>query len=173
MQSLKKIVNNGLIILGLSFGVSVSASSSPSVLSNDEIVEAINIIDEEYENSAEQGNIEAQYNLATEFYNGWGRAKDYHNAFRWYQKAANQGNAPAQYALGSMYRKGQGVRQDYTKAVEWYQKAANQGNVEAQNNLGTMYYQGHGVRKNQAKAKEWYGMACDNGSQKGCDNYRY
>ena len=59
MQSLKKIVNNGLIILGLSFGGSVLASSQPSVLSNGEIVEAINVIDEKYEKSTEQGNLEA------------------------------------------------------------------------------------------------------------------
>lgn len=35
------------------------ASSQPSVLSNGEIVEAINVIDEKYEKSTEQGNLEA------------------------------------------------------------------------------------------------------------------
>jgi hypothetical protein len=170
MQSLKKIVINGLIFLGLSFGISVPASSSP--LSNDEIREAMQIIDKENEKSAEQGNLEAQSNLATEYYNGWGRAKDYHKAFMWFQESANQGDASAQYALGLMYRKGQGVRQDYAKAIKWYEKAANQGNIEAQNNLGTMHYHGFGVSKSLTKAKKWYGIACDNGSQKGCDNYR-
>ena len=172
MKSYKKILADGVIVLGLSFGVSVTASSMPSVVSNAEIESVIKAMDKEHEKSAEQGGLEAQYNLAEEYYNGWDRVKDYHEAFKWFQEAANQGYAPAQYALGLMYRKGQGVRQDDTKAVMWYQKAASQGNIEAQNNLGTMYYHGYGVSKNGAEAKKWYGMACDNGSQKSCDNYR-
>ena len=117
---------------------------------------------------AQNGDTEAQVDLAYEYYSQGNHAK----AFEWNTKAANQGYAGAQYNLGLMYHKGHGVRQDYQKAVEWYTKAANQGIAEAQFNLGLMYYNGEGVRQNKSTAKRYFGQACDNGLQLGCDHYR-
>ena len=85
--------------------------------------------------SAEEGILEAQFNLGVMYTCGQGVKQDYFKAVEWYQKAAEQGNASAQYILGLMYDAGQGVKQDYIKAVEWYQKAAEQGHAEAQFNL--------------------------------------
>ena len=122
--------------------------------------------------AAEQGNVDAQFNLGVMYDNGRGVRQDYAQAVQWYRKAAEQGDADAQYVLGVMYDNGQGVRQDYTQAVQWYRKAAEQGDAQAQLALGLRYATGQGVRQDIVIAKEWFGKACDNGLQQGCDAYR-
>ena len=69
--------------------------------------------------AAEQGNIDAQNNLALCYYKGEGVAKDYQKAVQWYTKAAEQGNAKAQLHLGECYYFGRGVAEDYQKAAQW------------------------------------------------------
>ena len=71
-----------------------------------------------FEELAEKGDIEAQYNLGDMYRDGEGVRQDYKKAIYWYEKAANQGYAPAQYNLGVMYSNGKGVKQDYKKAIE-------------------------------------------------------
>ena len=121
---------------------------------------------------ANQGDAEAQYNLALMYDEGEEVRQDHFKAFEWYQKAANQGFASAQFNLGVMYRSGEGVRQDYAKALQWYQKAANQRYAASQYNIGILYYNGDGVSQDYAKAKEYFGKSCDNGDRDGCDGYR-
>src|SRR5436190_6049937 len=70
----------------------------------------------EYEKAAEQGNANAQYNLALCYKNGV--EKDEQKAIEWYQKAAEQGYASAQNNLGWCYQHGTGVEKDEQKAVE-------------------------------------------------------
>ena len=80
---------------------------------------------------AEQGNVDAQYNLGKMYRNGDGVAQDYKTAVKWYTLAAEQGDADAQTNLGAMYDKGQGVAQDYVKAHMWFNIAAIDGNADA------------------------------------------
>ena len=65
---------------------------------------------------AESGDVEAQFDLANEY---WEKG-DYEQAFYWYKKAADQGNADTQFNLGLMYYEGQGVLQDYELAFRWF-----------------------------------------------------
>ncbi len=58
---------------------------------------------------AEQGDADAQYNLALKYDNGQGVPQDYAEAAKWYRKAAEQGIAKAQNNLGLKYAKGDGV----------------------------------------------------------------
>ena len=53
--------------------------------------------------AAEQGNADAQYNLAVMYANGLGVPQDDAEAVRWYRRAADQGMANAQAALGFRY----------------------------------------------------------------------
>ena len=85
---------------------------------------------------AEQGDVEAQYNLGYYYHSGEGVEQSEKKALYWWQKAAKQGHANSQYNLGVNYGKGYGVEQSYEKAIHWYTKAAEQGFVRAQNNLG-------------------------------------
>jgi TPR repeat protein len=115
---------------------------------------------------AEQGDANAQYDLARLYYQGKGVPQDYAEAARWYRKAADQGNAKAQYGVGFMYDSGKGVPQDYSEAVGWYRKAADQGNAKAQYGLALMYHEGKGVPRDYAKAVDWCRKAADQGYAK-------
>ena len=87
---------------------------------------------------AEQGNVDAQYNLGLMYGKGKGVKKDYRKAIKWWVLAANQGNGKAQTNLGWMYEIGIGVQKDAHKAAHWYQIASNQGIAKAQDKLNLL-----------------------------------
>lgn len=76
---------------------------------------------------AEQGYVDAQYNLGVMYAGGKGVPRDEAEAARWFRLAAEQGHAGAQSDLAASYRNGWGIPKDYVKAVIWYRKAAEQG----------------------------------------------
>ena len=80
---------------------------------------------------AEQGDADAQFNLALMYEKGKGVPQDYKQAVKWYTKAAEQGDAEAQYNLGTMYAIGQGVPQDNVYAHMWFNLAAVDGDEKA------------------------------------------
>ena len=49
---------------------------------------------------AEQGSVNAQFNIGTMYLHGQGVAHDYKEASKWFLKAAEQGDANAQSNLG-------------------------------------------------------------------------
>lgn len=108
---------------------------------------------------AEQGNVEAQLNLATIYF----ESQNYKDAMVWFQKAAKQGNAKAQYEIGFMYDGDCGVQQDYKVEMDWYRKAAKQDHAGAQYNIGLMYRDGEGVKKSNKEAIVWFGKAAKQG----------
>jgi hypothetical protein len=118
---------------------------------------------EQYRKDAEQGDVQAQFNLGRMYKEGRGVEQDYKEAVKWYSKAAEQGDAQAQNSLGLRYEKGQGVEQDYEEAVRWYREAAGQGNVQAQTNLGLMYSKGRGAKQDHEEAMRWYCEAAQQG----------
>jgi TPR repeat protein len=76
---------------------------------------------------ANEGDNEAQYNLALIYHHGEGVLQDYKQAIYWYTKAAEQGLASAQLNLGVRYVKGEGVIKDDVEAYVWWNVAAAQG----------------------------------------------
>lgn len=86
--------------------------------------------------AAEEGNAEAQYNLAFYYYpdeDSKGDERLYKKYIYWLMKAADQGYARAQFELGCDYNNGErGVEKDKRKAIELWSKAADQGHSEAQ-----------------------------------------
>ncbi len=80
---------------------------------------------------AEQGNANAQYDLAGIYKRGEGVPQDYAEAVRWYRLAAEQGHANAQFSMGVRYITGEGVPQDCVLAHMWVNLAAAQGNEKA------------------------------------------
>ena len=85
-----------------------------------------------YRKAAEQGHVQAQFNLGRMCRNGWGAPEDDAEAVKWFRKAAVQGNAIAQCRLGTMYDTGEGVLEDDVTAYAWYSVAAASGNSLAQ-----------------------------------------
>lgn len=69
-----------------------------------------------YQQAAQLGNAEAQYQLGCCYYHGHGVGQDYAHAVQCYNQAAEQGIAQAQYELGRCYYHGHGVGQDYARA---------------------------------------------------------
>ena len=85
---------------------------------------------------AEQGNVEAQYELAKYYEKGFRVNEDSVLALYWYKKAANNGSANAQFSIGLLYENGFGIiPKSNIKAYEWYLKAAQNGHIEAKKNL--------------------------------------
>jgi len=121
---------------------------------------------------AEQGDVNAQYNLGVMYNNGTGVEQNFKEAVKWYRKAAEQGQVYAQSNLGVIYAKGQGVDQDFKEALKWWQKAADQGNAYAQYNLGRMYKRGEGVTEDHVTAYAWWNIAATNGDKDANGNKR-
>jgi TPR repeat protein len=120
----------------------------------------------EYESLANQGYLEAQFQLGEMYQNGYNVHHDYALSIRWYKKAAEQGHAEAQYNLGVIYRKGRGVPIDFVEAFHWYKQAAEQGMPQAQNNLACLYFYGQGVAVNFDEGLFWYKKAAEQDTAK-------
>jgi TPR repeat protein len=73
-----------------------------------------------YRKAADQGDVEAQFNLGELYREGRGVPLDLAQAAAWYRKAAEQDEANAQVRLGGLYFLGQGVPQDYAEADFWF-----------------------------------------------------
>ena len=112
---------------------------------------------------AEDGHIEAQFNLGAVYEAGRGVPEDSAEAAGWYALAAGQGHARAQYNLGVMYADGRGVPRDDARAATWMRKAAAQDHAKAQYNLGVLYQTGRGVPKDPVQARIWFDRAAANG----------
>lgn len=118
---------------------------------------------DELKRLAEEGNAEAQYNLALRYISGKDVDKDYAEVAKWHRKAAEQGHIVSQLTLGEMYLRGVGVAQDDVEATKWFQLAAEQGDRYGQYMLGLAYAEGKGVPKNNSEAIKWYRMAAEQG----------
>jgi len=93
----------------------------------------------ELQQKANDGDAQAQFDLALCYANGTAIEKNEEQAFDWLKKATEQGFAEAQCGLAGCYFKGKGVEQSYRRAFEWYEKAAEQGYAEAENWLNEQY----------------------------------
>jgi hypothetical protein len=69
---------------------------------------------------AQQGNVDAAYNLAVIHQHADGVSQNFAEALRWYRQAAERGDKVSQVQLGLMYMNGEGVPADEAKAHEWF-----------------------------------------------------
>merc|ERR1712039_89430 len=77
-----------------------------------------------YRKMAEDGDVDAQFNLGNHYRSGRIVRQDYKEAVKWLTRAAKQGHALAQSNLGYMYLTGEGVEPDIVRGVAWNKKAA-------------------------------------------------
>ncbi|MFN3699889.1 MAG: peptidoglycan-binding protein [Alphaproteobacteria bacterium] len=118
----------------------------------------------EVENSAFEGNGNAQHDLAAIYTAGHaGVRQDYRRAAQWFEEAAHQGVANARYNLGVLHHQGIGVTKNIETAFEWYKTAAALGHPEAQYNLGIAYIEGLGVPYDPIKAGAFFENAAHAG----------
>ena len=116
---------------------------------------------------AEDGEAEAQNNIAYLYERGHGVKQSYTRAIEWYKKAAAQKSPEAIYNLGMLAYDGYGMRQDYLAARRYFTEAADLELADAHYMLGLIYYQGHGLKLNYTRAKTHFLDAAKLGSPKG------
>lgn len=108
------------VAIGLLLGAGQTAQAQPAGLDIDEL-RAL----------AEQGDPDAQGDLATLHAWGAGVPQDQDEAARLYRLAAVQGDEAAQYNLANHYTRGAGVPQDILRAYMWYAIAASLDDEDA------------------------------------------
>jgi TPR repeat protein len=162
--------------------ISVSDSSSPPILNQDNASDASKGADTNgvsdasagchppvfsqqelsaLEQKAASGDAAAQCGLGLIYADGQGVPPDDTQAAFWFRKAAEQGDAAAQDMLASSYHSGVGVTKDETQAVFWYRKGVEQDDAVAQDALGDIYDSGRGVTQDYAEAALWYRKAAE------------
>ena len=75
------------------------------------------------------------YRIGRMFYDGYGTAVNYPEAFKWLKKAADEGNHLSEFVVGKMLCNGTGTEKDTEAGTEYLTRAANSGNEYAQNYL--------------------------------------
>jgi hypothetical protein len=116
---------------------------------------------------AEQGDSEAQLEVAISYQEGKGTEKDFAAAQKWFLKSAEQGNVSAAYWVGFGYIGGSGVERDPVLAVTWLKKAAYGGHAFAMQVLANQYCTGNGIEKDLAEAYALYSLAIAMGANDG------
>ena len=124
-----------------------------------------------YRKAADQGDTDAQFQLALMYLEGQGVPRDLQQFISWCRKSADQGYIQAQIQLGFIYDEGGEVAelQDYTQAAYWYLKIATTSDYsdadEFQRRLGQMYENGLGVPKDIEQSIYWYRKAAERGNE--------
>lgn len=85
--------------------------------------------------SAEKGNGNAMFLLATFYYEGKGTEQNLTKSAEWFQKSANKGVPEAIRSMGVLYENGIGVNKDLNEAKRWFQKAVEAGHSTAAEDL--------------------------------------
>lgn len=111
--------------------------------------------------SANEGNAEAQFDIAYAYFNGEGIERDYASAAMWFKRSARQNYAKAQYNLAYCYMNGRGVPCDYDKASDLLHQSANNNYKRAQLTLADCYANGILVEQNEKESQKWMAMAAN------------
>ncbi|MFZ2289881.1 MAG: tetratricopeptide repeat protein [Halopseudomonas yangmingensis] len=120
-------------------------SSNPLLISSEERC-AFNRVDdaslplalEQCQEIAEQGDLQALYEMGELYYRGQRVERDAATALIWFEQASVQGHAAAQYRLGLMHAQGDGVPRNLTQAYIILKMAAVNGEdaaMDASDNL--------------------------------------
>jgi GAF domain/Sel1 repeat/PilZ domain len=84
---------------------------------------------------ADQGDADAQWQMAVHYHNGEGVPQDDAQAVQWFRRAAEQGNVDAQAHLGAYYWAGRGVPEDLSQAYFWSEIALAGGDENSKSRL--------------------------------------
>ena len=84
-----------------------------------------------YEMAAEQGVLDAMFNLASTYHYGWSDLEpDAEKEFYWRKRAADAGDLEAAYMVGEMYIEGEGTYEDFDRGIHYLKTAAESGYTE-------------------------------------------
>ncbi|MCB1838788.1 MAG: sel1 repeat family protein [Alphaproteobacteria bacterium] len=151
-----------LYLKGAKKGNAQAQSNYGALLGNDQTsIHDIKQIEYWTRQSAEQGNMMAQMNLAMIFYNGsLSGVPDYMEFIKWAGLSADQGFVPAMIALGDFYRDGKpDFPIDHKRAAHYYRLAALKKDPKAQYLFADMYAKGLGVPEDKIQAYVYYSLS--------------
>ena len=124
------------------------------------------------EAAANQGNTDAEVEMAEMYIRGEVIPMNARKAKTWYEKAAAKDDLDGINGLARLYRYGSGVRKDQEKAFEYYQEASLQGHTRSQVGLGMAYRDARGVKKNLVYAYAWFLIAAEKITDQEYKSYR-
>lgn len=133
------------------------------------MVEETNVLREkiqELHRSAENGDADAQLELANRLRLGRGIDCNKEEAVRWLSKAAEQNNSEAIYELGRCAEDGIGMTRSEVKAAQYYQSAAQLGHAKAQYAYGMCLLGAIGCKRDLVEAEKWMKQAANQGIEK-------
>ena len=105
-----------------------------------------------FEESADEGTVEACIALGDIYYKGEAGKKDLKLATKWYSKGADKGNSYCSYSLGYIYLD----QKEFVDAVTYFKKAARKGNEDSCLVLGNMYEDGDEIAQDLTEAVIWF-----------------
>ncbi|MDB9845091.1 sel1 repeat family protein [Burkholderiaceae bacterium] len=117
-----------------------------------------------FQKAADQGDVVAQYNIATMYELGEGVSRNTVEANRIFKIAAERGNMFAQFHLALNYRLGVGGARDRVEAARLLKLAAAQGHPRSQFYTAEGHYFGDdGLLQSYVEAVRWYKLAAVQG----------
>lgn len=115
---------------------------------------------------AEQGDLQAQFDLALFYWEGRGLKKDVDKAAAIWQELADKGHSKAMYMLGNVLVS----RERFREAQDRFQDAAKGNDIDAMYAAGILCYKGWVNGKPEyERAVQWFKMADEHGHKHACE----
>ncbi|MCU7837219.1 MAG: sel1 repeat family protein [gamma proteobacterium symbiont of Taylorina sp.] len=105
------------------------------------------------ESMANKNNANAQFALATLYFDGNGMMQDNSQALTWFRKAAENNHNQAQYNLGIMLANGMSIEADLVEAYAWLKISKNNGYSPAGEVIKQLGAELSSTEKKQTEAK--------------------
>ena len=87
-----------------------------------------------FEQAAQAGDDDAQFNLGALYASGVGRQRSDEEAFNWFLRAANQGHSHGMLIVAGLYASGRGIAKDNVKAYTWAYIVSSASQVDEHRN---------------------------------------
>ena len=135
------------------------------------IVICLSSCNQSLEKRAENGDPQAQYELAMYYIDSLPRntmdVSRQAEGVHLLRLASNQNHSAAQFEFARCYMSGLIVDRDTDEAIKWFVKSAQSGYVDAQLILGRVYSSGEDVEQDYEQSFYWYDMARKAGDVRG------
>lgn len=117
-----------------------------------------------FRQAADIGTCYGSYNVGRCYYNGWGCAQDYDEAYRWFERAYREGHTGSRWYLAYCCCLGRGTAEDPKRGVEMIRALQRERANYPKELLGWCMLYGKGTETNYAEAKRILEEAARDGS---------
>ena len=142
------------LLIGISSGVYANSAKGAIAFKQGEYQKAYEI----WLKAAENGDADAQFNIAVMLENGQGISRDLFSALKWYELAARQ-NYP--HALDMSEKVQAKITRLHKKELLKHLPKADAGNPQSQIAVATIYAEGRFVKQDKIEALKWLFLAAE------------